>query len=402
VRTSRATHPLDCTTPVLILGGTENALSVARNLGGRGVAVRISSHIKTLGMRSRFCRESFPIRDGQSAAEFWRALLLGDEHSLYGHIIFPCSDEALEFLAGHRQELEAHYILDDYRPELLNAMLDKKRTLELARSIGVPTPNFWAIRDMDDVVKIREQIQFPALVKPIHSHKFQQVFKCKFFIINDNFDELEDKAGLILKEGLQIMIVEMIPGPDSLLCSYFTYIDQNGRELYRFTKRVLRRFPINHGGGTYHITEWLPETAELGSKFFQGIEFRGMGNIEFKRDTRDGKLKVIEVNARFVAAQELLVRCGMPIDLIVYCYLTGQPQPEIESYTQFLRMWYPRTDYAAFRELQRRGELTFFAWIRSWLLHRKVLPIFSIRDPWPFVVNALAYLKEKIGKVRRG
>jgi hypothetical protein len=103
-----------------------------------------------------------------------------------------------------------------------------------------------------------------------------------------------------------------------------------------------------------------------------------------------------------VAAQELLVRCGMPIDLIVYCYLTGQPQPEIESYTQFLRMWYPRTDYAAFRELQRRGELTFFAWIRSWLLHRKVLPIFSIRDPWPFVVNALAYLKEKIGKVRRG
>lgn len=399
---SRATHQLDCTTPVLILGGTENALSIARNLGGRGVPVKISSNIKNSGMHSRFCRESFPIPDRQSTDEFWRALLLDDEHSLYGHIMFAGGDDALEFLARHRQDLEGHYILDDYIPELQNAMLDKKRTLELARSVGVPTPNFWAIRNMDDVERIREQIQFPVLVKPIHSHKFQQVFKRKFFIIDDSFDELKQKADLILQKGLEIMIVEMIPGPDSLLSSYFTYIDRNGRELYQFTKRVLRRFPVNHGGGTCHITEWLPETAELGRKFFRGIRFRGMGNIEFKRDTRDGKLKVIEVNARFVAAQELLVRCGMPIDLIVYCYLTRQPQPEIESYRQFLRMWYPRTDYAAFRELQRRGELSFVGWIRSWLFHRKVFPIFNIRDPWPFLVNAMRYVREKIGKVCRG
>ena len=42
---------------------------------------------------------------------------------------------------------------------------------------------------------------------------------------------------------------------------------------------------VNRGGGCYHETKWLPETAELGRRFFTGIGFRGMGNIEFKRDT---------------------------------------------------------------------------------------------------------------------
>lgn len=339
--------------------------------------------------------------DQQSADEFWSALLLSDDKQLYGHIIFACGDDAIEFLAHHRQELEAHYVLDDYVPELQNAMLDKKRTLELAQSVGVPTPNFWAIHDIDDVKKIRGQIQFPAIVKPIYSHKFRQVFDCKLFIIDDSFDELEEKADLVLKKGLEIMIVEMIPGPDALLCSHYTYIDKSGRELYQFTKRVVRRYPVNCGGGTYHFTEWIPEVAELGRKFFKGIHFRGIGNIEFKRDTRDGKLKVIEVNARFTQVQELLVKCGMPIDLIVYCYLTKQPLPKIQSYTQFLHMWYPLRDYWAFRELHSRGELSFLDWVGSWLFHRQVLPIFYLRDPWPFLTSMRELFRQKFAKLLR-
>ncbi len=401
MKSSRTTNQLDYSTPVLVLGGTENALSIARHLGRRGVTVRISGNAGNLGMRSKFCRESFLIHDQQSAVEFWSALLLSDNTSLYGHIIFACGDDAVEFLAQHRQELEAHYILDDYIPEIQNAMLSKKRTLELAQTIGVPTPNFWVIHDLDDVKKIRGQIQFPAIVKPIYSHKFQRVFKRKFFIINDSFDELEEKADLVLKEGLEIMIVELIPGPDSLLCSYFTYVDKSDRELYQLTKRILRRFPVNRGGATYHITEWIPETADLGRKFLKGIQFRGMGNIEFKRDTRDGELKLIEVNARFTAVQELLVKCGMPTDLIIYCHLTRQPLPEIESYKQFSRMWYPLQDFRAFLELHSRGELSFLGWIRSWIFHRQVFPVFNIRDPWPFLTSTLELFQRGFRKLLR-
>jgi len=391
---------LDTSTPVLIMGGNENALSLARHLGRAGVTVRITGDKDNWSMFSHYCQQSFPIPAGMSAEEFWTELLLRNKNNmLHGHILLSCGDDAVEFMANHRLELEAHYLLDDYVPELQQAMLDKKRTLELARSTNIPTPEFWTIHQLSDVEALRGKVQLPAMVKPIHSHKFQRIFSNrKLFIIEKDFEELLDKARISLEHGLEIMIVEMVPGPDSLLCSYFTYIDGNGRHLYDFTKRILRRYPVNRGGASYHITEWIPETAELGKRFFDGIGFRGMGNIEFKRDTRDGKLKVIEVNARYTAVQELLAQCGMPIEKIHYCHITGQTFSKIKSYGQFRRMWYPIRDYLSFRELHSRGELNFFGWLKSIVFHRQVLPIFNIMDPWPFFISTAALVQHIVRK----
>ena len=80
-----------------------------------------------------------------------------------------------------------------------------------------------------------------------------------------------------------------------------------------------------------------------------------LGNIEFKRDPRDGKLKVIEVNARFTAAQELVRRAGVPIDLIVYRHLTKQPLPDFEPVKEELRMWYPLRDFLGFTRTVAQG-----------------------------------------------
>jgi predicted ATP-grasp superfamily ATP-dependent carboligase len=376
---------IDTSTPVLVLGGKENSLSLVRHLGRCGITVRASGPSNCWGMYSRYCQESFPIPRGQSASLFWKNLLLShDEERLHYHIIFACSDEAIEFIAEHRTELEQRYLLDEAVPELQRALLDKKRTLELANAVGVCTPKFWMIKNDQDVEKIYGKAMFPLMVKPVHSHKFTRVFGRKLFIIEKDFDELVEKVRLAHEHNLEVMIVEMIPGPDDLLCSYYTYVDKNGNNLFHYTKRILRRFPVNRGNACYHITEWLPDTAELGRKFFDGIEFRGMGNIEFKRDTRDGKLKVIEVNARFTAAQELIVRSGAPIDLILYCHLTGQSLPEFKDYEQFLRYWYPFWDFMAFLDLWKHGELSFSGWVKSVLPYQHVLPNWNLWDPMPF------------------
>jgi len=395
---------LDFSTPVLLLGGSENALAVARNLGKKGVEIKIGGEESHIAMKSRYCNKKFIRPDTISSYEFWKNLLLVQtEFDLSGHILFACDDGAIEFLVEHRTDLENKYIIDDYLPDLHRSMLDKKSTLEIARSVNVATPNFWEINSLADVDKIRSDIVFPVMVKPIHSHKFQIVFDMKLFIIKADFDELLEKAKLALDNNLEIMIVEMIPGPDSLLCSYFTYIDKDDNHLYEHTKRTPRRFPVNRGGGSYHITEWIEETAELGRKFFTSIHYRGMANIEFKRDTRDGKLKVIEVNSRFTATEELFVKCKMPINFVLYCYLTNQPFDVIKTYEQNRRMWYPIRDYFSFREQYRNGDLTFMDWMRSIGFRRQVFPIFNIFDPWPFIVDTAQFtlqtLKNKFYKL---
>ncbi|MDP2619419.1 MAG: hypothetical protein Q8P46_04470 [Hyphomicrobiales bacterium] len=393
--------PTDISTPVLILGGKENSLSLARHLGRRGIAVRVTGQRECLGMYSRHCRQRIPIGWDVRARAFWRELLLsGDRPDLHGHIIFPCNDEAIEFVADFQDELAHHYILDGGTAAQRKALLDKRRTLELALAAGVVTPNFWSVKDEADIEKLRHGATFPLMVKPIQSHKFSRVFGQKLFIVEKDFAALLDKVRLAQAHDLEVMVIEMIPGPDDRLSSYYTYIDERGNNLFHYTKRVLRRYPANRGNACHHITEWLPETAVAGRKFFDGIGFRGLGNIEFKRDERDGKLKLIEVNARFTAAQELVVQSSMPIDLIVYCHLTGQPVPQVGDYEQLVRYWYPVRDFLAFLELRKRGQLRFAEWVTSVLPLNHVSPLYSPADPMPCFGAAGAVL-EKIVRGRR-
>lgn len=376
-------NELETGVPVLVLGGKENSLSLVRNLSRHGVSVSASGPANCWGLNSRFTKNAYRIAQGMDQEAYWRDLLLSDDTALDGHILMPCSDDAIAFVAENFEALRLRYVLDDGQADMRVALLDKMETLRLARSAGVSTPNFWPVTNVDDLEPIREDITFPVMVKPLQSHIFSKMFGVKLFIIESDFAELREKVALAHSKGLDVMVVEMIPGPDELLSSYYTYIDKDGRRLFDFTKRIVRRFPLNRGSACYHATKWLPETAEMGQRFFEGIGFTGLGNIEFKRDLRDGKLKVIEANARFTAAQELAVRAGMPIDLIVYRHLTGQPVPLISGFKQDLYYWYPVQDFLSFVELRAKGELSFWNWAMSVFSKARVAPLLDLGDPMP-------------------
>ena len=384
---------LNISTPLLLLGGKENGLSIARHLGRLGVAIRASGNPSCWAMYSRYCTQAFPVPRKEKQQRFWKTLLLGDGHALDGHIILALSDDAIEFVNGNRSALEQRYKLDDADPELQRGFLDKMRTLDMAHGAGVDAPQHWQVRDEADLAELQGKVRFPVAVKPVQSHKFIAKFRQKLFIVEDGYDNLGSKVRQAWENGIDVFVVEMIPGPDSTLSSYYTYRTQGGGHLFDFTKSVIRRWPMNRGNACYHKTGWLPETAAAGARFFDGVGLKGLGNIEFKRDARDGKLKVIEVNARFTAAQELVRRAGVPIDLMVYCHLTGQPVPEARQIEKELRLWYPLRDFLAFLDLRRRGELSLLGWIKSVATTSQVFPLMSLNDPSPMLGAGLAILK---------
>lgn len=384
--------------PVLMLGGQENTLSLARSFGKLKVPVRISSRQSCWANKSRFVGQSFPLPSGDDPKAFWRELLLSGRYpQLKGSMIFACNDDALEFMIETRTELENDYLLDDFQPALLSAMLDKQKTLEYAESVGVAIPQHWHVNSLDDIHKIENEVVFPVIIKPIHSHIFQKAYDGKKFFLCEDLGALIKQASVALDDGIEFMIAEMIPGPDDQLSSYYTYMDRDGNHLFHFTKRVLRRFPLNHGAGSYHITEWLPETAEEGQKFFDGINYSGFGNIEFKRDLRDGKLKVIECNPRYTAAQELVTRSGLDMAVIVYRHLIGEKVGETRDFNDFVRLWNPRLDYAAYKQLRNMGRLSFGEWLKS-VAHRQVFPYFSLSDPMPSLAKNWDEQKHRFGR----
>lgn len=388
-------HSIDTSTPALVLAGQENALAITRNLGRHGIDVHVSGAKSCWAIYSRYCKEAHLIPLGANPIEFWRDLLLGPKSErLHGLVLVPCNDDALEFVAAHENALRRFYILEDFDAALHKALLDKQATVELANKAGVPAPKQYPVKTVSDVKALRGKIKLPALVKALNTHAFNRALGSKVLVADESFEQLCAHAQRAFDANQQIMIVEMIPGGDDQLCSYFTYITPDGDYLFDFTKSVVRRYPVGYGSGACHVTKWQPDVVEMGRRFFESVDFRGIGNIEFKRD--GDQLKIIEVNTRFAASHELIVQSGAPIDLIVYCYLTKQSIPKFKHYEQNRYLWAPITDTLSFLELHRRGKISFRAWVTDLLRHRITFPIFRITDPYPSLRQAWS-LVQKLG-----
>jgi D-aspartate ligase len=384
--------------PVIIMGGGTNAISVARSLGKEGITVYAINDPDEYIRYSRYSHFICPSAGGD-LGEAWERYLLGDESEhLRGAVLLACSDTALEVLIRHREKLSKKFVLDIMNKEAQLCMLNKLCTYEAARSAGIPLPMFWRVRKLEQILTQEKEFVYPLILKPIYSHKFVEVFDCKYFLVN-RFDELLEAYQKVDQYGTEVMLVEKIAGPDDRYCSYYTYIDENGEALFDFTKRIIRRYPCNQGGACYHITDWNPEVRDLGLKYFTHVGLIGLANIEFKRDDRDGKLKLIECNARFTAANCLVAESGFDLALFVYNRLVGRIQPTLKgkTYKEGLRLWYPVEDFLSFKELRGRGELGFIGWIRS-ILHPQVLPYFRWYDPLPTLVFGLKRISRFIKK----
>ena len=193
---------LDTSRPVLLLGGGASTLAAARSLGAAGIPVIASGTDGCRAMKSRYCAGARPISVNADPQVYWRRLLIeAPDPELAGSVILVGCDESLEFVEKNHEALRQYYVIEDFVPELRHAMLDKLKTLELARTAGVPTPNFWPIDTVDDVFAIGREITFPVMVKPLSSYPFIEEFGCKLFIVTDSFDEVVEKVALCNSRG---------------------------------------------------------------------------------------------------------------------------------------------------------------------------------------------------------
>jgi predicted ATP-grasp superfamily ATP-dependent carboligase len=388
----------------VVLGGGANAVSVVRCLGRQGIRVYAMNTPNTYLPYSRYCHFICPSKD-DNFAEVWERYLLGDESEhLRGSVLLACSDAALEILIKNREGLSKRFVLDIMNKEAQLRMLNKLSTYEAARSAGIPAPRFWRIGNGERIGDIIREAPFPLMIKPVYSHKFEQQYGRKYLLARDGSELQRILDSMDLQED-KVILMEVIPGPDDQLCSYYTYIDEYGEALFDFTKRIIRRFPPNEGNGCYHVTDRVDDVKELALKLFRSVGLKGVANAEFKRDRRDGKLKLIECNARFTAANCLLAKSGIDLASFVYYRLLGIQLKLPSSFKVGKRLWYPWQDFRSFFAIRHRGEITFGRWVKS-LMHLQSYPYFVWDDPRPSLVGGIemcfTMLKNQVSRIRRG
>lgn len=357
-----------------------------RSLGRADVAVHAVGDARWDTMRrSRYCTSFTHVEPGGDLEDRWLDWL---ERGPRGSVVLPTTDSVVALVARHRKQLmEWGYIPFEANDDVIDAVLDKRRTHQLAEEVGVASPATVALASVGEIDEALLQVSMPCAFKPAHSFLFARHFgvRTKLFVVNDRA-ELESALRVTEPLGLEMLLTEIIPGPDSRLCHYATYMDERGDPLFHFTRRKVRQYPPSFGIGCYQLTKWDPEVAAAGLRLFRGIGLRGLAAVEFKHDPRDGQPKLIECNHRFTTATELTRMAGIDMPLLTYNRLVGLPLPDVASFEEGLRMWNAIEDTRSFLASRDSGDMTARQWVRS-LLHPQRFPVLRLDDPGPALAN---------------
>src|ERR1700732_39552 len=150
--------------PAIIIGGDEEALSVARNLSRAGIAAYLLNRPNVPARYSRHARW-IAVERGSKTPHDWKRFLLGrgSDH-LAGGVLLTCSDEAIELVIDNWQALSLRFILEECPPWVRLGLLDKLSTYETARTAGIPVPGFWLPRSRLDLHAVESECRFPVLL----------------------------------------------------------------------------------------------------------------------------------------------------------------------------------------------------------------------------------------------
>ncbi len=372
-------------TPALLLGGADNLVAAARRLVADGIQVVTVAEPSAPGHRVRgVTARPLPGEVTEAALVDWFA-----EHgsAWEGAVLIALSDPAMHFVVHHHDDLQARFAPATLDPGVMEAVLDKQRTVELAERHGIPAPRLWQVDDRSDIDRVLDEVVYPVVAKPRHTYELVRR-RGRKYLSASNATQLRAHAEELLDLPGGFMVSEFIPGPDSLLSSYNAVVADDGSTIVEFTKRVERRFPVNEGPGTLHQMADLPATAELGRRFFEALGVRGVANVEFKLDTRDNQLKVIECNHRMTAALPLIHAAGIPLASIVYRQALGRVEP-LDITPDECWYWYPWGDLKAVRST---AGFSLLDWVKV-VPKRPVMPFWSPSDPGPTAANS----RNKIG-----
>jgi D-aspartate ligase len=393
IELSRTTPPA-----VVLQSSFANGLGVIRDLGREGVPVLAADpNRRALGFMSRYAAGVVVPDPADDEEEFVAGLEALGRELPQRPVVFPTHDEYVWAVSRHAERLEPLFRIPFARWETMRWVADKEEQLRAAWRAGVDTPATQFVRDAADLEEAASHTTFPAIFKPVASLAFKRRFGRPVLVIPSR-DELIEVYRRVDDCGT-LMLQEIVPGGDDELYTVGSYLDAQSHPLAVFTGRKLRQHPRTFGTSRFAESVWLPDLADAAVRLLAALRFHGVSQVEFKRDPRDGRYKLMEVNARHWLWHTLATRCGVNLSLAAYRDAVGEPSvspPQSDGARWILTL----KDTADSLLEIRRGELTARSWLGS-LGATRVDGVFALDDPLPGLVNTAHWSRLVWRRLRR-
>jgi D-aspartate ligase len=359
-------------TPVVVLGMFNHVgVGLLRSLGRMGVPMyAVHPDARAPSALSRYCRHTHPWDVGRSATEDSVSFLAEVSQTLPARpILIPTEDISALFVEDNAEALRDHFVLPGQPAGLARALSSKREMSELCKRHGVPTPEAHFPTSREDVEKFIATAAFPVVVKLVETPVFDADDLLRVgagkAITQDASELLEVYDRIQVGAYGDVLLQEYIPGGPESVWMFNGYFDANSDCLISFTGRKLRQYPPDTGQTSLGLCVWNETVADMTRTFLKEIGYRGIVDLGYRYDERDGKYKMLDINPRLGAAFRLFVATnGLDVPRALYLDLTGQPVPPATP--QEGRKWLVENyDLVSCATLGRERRLTFRQWLRS-------------------------------------
>jgi predicted ATP-grasp superfamily ATP-dependent carboligase len=359
-------------TPVVVLGMFNHVgVGLLRSLGRCGVpmyAVHPDSRVPSA--LSRYCRRTFPWDVGRSSHDESLAFLRQVTEQLQARpILIPTEDVSAMFVEDNAEVLRGHFILPGQPAGLARALSSKREMHAMCKRHQVPTPETHFPKSREEVESFTSTATFPVVLKLVETPVFDaddllRVGAGKAITQNANellqvYDRIQDGA-----YG-DVLLQEYIPGGPESVWMFNGYFDANSDCLISFTGRKLRQYPPDTGQTSLGLCIWNETVGRMTKAFLKNIGYRGIVDLGYRYDERDGQYKMLDINPRLGAAFRLFVATnGLDVARALYLDLTGQPVP-LATPREGRKWLVENYDLVSCAQLWRQRRLTARRWSRS-------------------------------------
>jgi len=368
----------------VILGGLHGSLALGRSLRALDVPVTLITSDNPLPRFSR-CFKTSMVWAGAGAPDALDQLeALADSHGLNGQLLIAAGDAEVRLVSEHHDRLARRFVLTLPPWARLAQACDKALAYGLAEHLGIGYPKSYAIADMAEAQAA--QLKFPLVLKPTQRLSNNRFTLDKAWRVDDRAAFLAAYAEAASLVGqTNVVVQDLIPGGGEGQLSYAgLWIE--GREAAGFTARRTRQYPLQFSyTSTFVEVVDAPDVAEAARRFLSAIGHHGLVEVEFKRDARDGTLKLLDINPRPWSWFGLAEAAGLDLGAMLWFTAQGQPPRPGRARPGVAWMFLVR-DMVAAGALMRAGQLSpgaylqSFGRVRSWAT-------FALSDPLPGVMD---------------
>jgi D-aspartate ligase len=376
---------LDASTPVVVLRCSRHGgLGITRTLGRMGVPIyHVDASNTATAFHSRYSRGRF-VWDTEKATPVETVAFLTEVASSIGRraILIPTSDATAMLVADHAETLGKHFDFPCNETNLVRSLCSKREMYTLVKRHGIPTAETAFPESRDEMMECSSNMQFPIMAKGIFATDLERTAGKRMFLVPDrrSLIDLWDAHRDHFRSNF--ILQEFIPGATDACWIFNGYFDRNSESRAEFTGRKLRQYPADGGLTSLGECARNETIARMTRNLVQAVGYRGVLDIDYRYDARDGQYKVLDINPRVGATFRLFVGAsGMDVVRAMYLDLTRQPVEPAPA-PEGRRWMVEDCDLMSSLHAFRNGKLALRDWLKS---YRGVAEtgIFAIDDPLP-------------------